>query len=280
MSNLECEHDGSAMERNVLRDRSPLLPGASFSRHSPVTTTKAAALAIRPDLFHILASFSETLSDSFEVSDVLYGLSDNTVAVLGAGAAGVSIMDAEGEMQFVSANRHDAIELERVQQELKQGPCYQAFRTGETEIVRDLETTDQFPEYRIKALELGFRAVLGVPLAAAGRTIGALNVYNEAPRDWTDDDIEAARILANIATSFVVHASRLGEAERLNAQLQQALDSRIVIEQAKGIIAGEAGIGLDAAFSLLRQHARHRQAPIRQVAEAVIHLGLRPADPD
>lgn len=227
-------------------------------------------------LFEVLTRFADTLADRFDIADVLYSLTDSTVEVLDATAAGVSLADDHGALQFVSANSELAAELERIQQDSRQGPCHQAFMTSSAVIVGDIARHEGWPIYRSGAAQLGLHAVMGIPLVVGEHRLGALNVYHDEVRQWSDDDVKAAQILANIATSFVLHATLLDDAARLNEQLQRALDSRIVIEQAKGVLAGELGLGLDAAFETLRNHARSSQVPLRTVAEAVVKLGLRP----
>ena len=230
-------------------------------------------------LVEVLTRFARTLSDRFDVADVLYALTDQTVEVLDATAAGVSLADDNNRLEFVSANSDAAAQLERVQQTSKQGPCHEAYTTGTAVVVNNLATTTQWPIYQQQAVELGFHSVLGIPMQVGDRRLGALNVYHDETREWTDDEVRAARVLADIATSYVLHASNLDQADRLNEQLQHALDSRIVIEQAKGLIAGESGISLDAAFETLRSHSRNSQATLRRVADAVVNLGLRPPPP-
>lgn len=109
------------------------------------------------------------------------------------------------------------------------------------------------------------------------RALGALNLYADQPRQWSDDDLAAARVLADMATSYIVNASELERAQRTAEQLQEALDSRIVIEQAKGILAADGRLEMDQAYQVLRRHARNHSASLRSVAEAVVNLGLRPA---
>jgi hypothetical protein len=126
----------------------------------------------------------------------------------------------------------------------------------------------------------------GLPAERIGRSIripttaierlAALDIYDDHIRDWTERDLSTARVLADIATGYLMHASELDRARRVNEQLQAALDSRVVIEQAKGLLAGERGISLDTAFAVLRNHARNRNAPIHAIAQAVVELGLRP----
>jgi AmiR/NasT family two-component response regulator len=105
-------------------------------------------------------------------------------------------------------------------------------------------------------------------------TMGTLDIYDMRPRTWEDDDLEASLLLTDMAVSYVANASELERSERIREQLQQALESRVVIEQAKGMIAAERGVGIDEAFKVLRQHARARNANLHDVAQAVVNLGL------
>jgi AmiR/NasT family two-component response regulator len=105
--------------------------------------------------------------------------------------------------------------------------------------------------------------------------IGALNLYSSEPREWSDVDIAVARVLADVATSYVVNASKLRQQEQLSEQLQEALESRIIIEQAKGITAYKNAVSIDAAFQLMRRHARNNNASLRLVAEAIVAVGLQ-----
>jgi GAF domain-containing protein len=230
-------------------------------------------------LLDVLTRFAQTLAHRYDVADVLYALTDHSVEVLDATAAGVSVGADDDTLQFVSANSEIAATLEHVQQQAREGPCHQAYSTGEEVVVNDITEHGEWPIYRDKAAELGLHSVIGIPLSVPERRLGALNIYDRTRRAWTDTDIAHARVLANIATSYVLHASHLDEARRINEQLQRALDSRIVIEQAKGILAGEYGISVEASFTTLRHHARSNDATLRSVAEAVVNLGLRPSPP-
>lgn len=127
------------------------------------------------------------------------------------------------------------------------------------------------------ANDAGIVAIAGIPMRCDNQSIGALDLYSTTPpRQWSGDDLESARILADMASSYVIHASELDRQRRLNEQLRAALDSRIVIEQAKGILAAERQITVDAAFGVLRRHARRHSATLRSVAEAVVNLDMRP----
>jgi GAF domain-containing protein len=133
----------------------------------------------------------------------------------------------------------------------------------------------RWPELAAAAADVGIVAVAGIPMHLNGTRLGALDLYHDRPHDWTDD-VEAARLLAYMATAYVANAARLDQVRHTAEQLQEALDSRVVIEQAKGILAGERNITVDEAFATLRSHARNNHVSLRAVADAVVNLRLRP----
>ena len=227
-------------------------------------------------LFTAMRSFVDTVAERFDVADVLGGLTHHTVSVLGATTAGVSLAGDDGVLTYVSAHSEGAGELEAVQQDARQGPCHEVYSTGQMVAIEEIAIHAEWPLYRAKAATFGLRSVLGVPLTINDRCIGALDVYSDVGRDWTKEDLDAAMLLAKMATGYVLHASERDRVERVNEQLQQKMDTRIVIEQAKGLVAGELGIGLDASFQLIRRHARANHASLAAVANAVVTLGLRP----
>ena len=112
-------------------------------------------------------------------------------------------------------------------------------------------------------------------IADGDEAIGALNIYSREPREWSDQDIAVAVVLAEVATSYVLNAAKLHDQEQLSEQLQQALDSRVVIEQAKGITAQRKSVTVDHAYQLMRGHARNNNASLRMVAEAIVGVGLK-----
>ena len=134
---------------------------------------------------------------------------------------------------------------------------------------------DRWPEITSAALAVGVVAIAGIPFSNGHQTLGALDLYDTVPRQWSDTDLARARVLADMATSYIVNASQLQQERRTTEQLRQALDNRVVIEQAKGILANYHGIPVNKAFELLRAHARTHSATIRSVADAIVNLGLR-----
>jgi len=129
-----------------------------------------------------------------------------------------------------------------------------------------------------EARALGVGAWLSVPSTNADVT-AVVSAYSTRPRHWEDAEAAAAQVLADLAAGWIGHAHELAQVRRTAAQLQEALDGRLVIEQAKGILAGELGCSLDHAFALIRRHARSNNVTVREVAHAVVDLGLRPRTP-
>jgi len=227
-------------------------------------------------LTQTLSEFASTLVKDFTISDVLHDLAERATAVVGADSAGVSLQH-DGRLRFATALDERCSSLERVQEHEQAGPCVDALQAGEVVAVADLaEAASRWGAYGRAAREAGFAAILGVPMRLDSEKIGTLNIYSNTRREWSEEDTDAARVLADIASSYVINASKLVQQRRLNEQLQEALSSRIVIEQAKGILAAEHGISIDKAFEILRRHARSHRASLRSVAEAVVNLGLRP----
>ncbi len=226
-------------------------------------------------LMQTLSEFASTLVQDFTISDVLHDLAERATAVVGADSAGVSLQHA-GQLRFAAALDERCSKLERVQESEQVGPGVDALRAGEVVAVAALAEAPGWGAYGRAARETGIAAIAGIPMRLGDEKIGTLNLYSNTRREWSEDDLDAARVLADIASSYVINASKLARQRRLNEQLQEALTSRIVIEQAKGILAAERGISIDRAFELLRRHARSHRASLRSVAEAVVNLGLRP----
>jgi AmiR/NasT family two-component response regulator len=114
-----------------------------------------------------------------------------------------------------------------------------------------------------------------MPLTAGTRRVGSLNIYQRHPRHWSDEDVHAVRSMADIATAYIVRAGELVQARVLAGQLEHALGSRVVIEQAKGVLSRDHGVSVDAAFDLLRSYSRRERRSLREVAHDVVHTGLR-----
>lgn len=223
-----------------------------------------------------LSQFAQTLVRSYEVGDVLYELVESVSAVLDVPGAGVSLGEG-GRVRFVTGMNEASVVTEEAQERGQDGPCVEAYRTGQVVIVEDLARAEgRWEQLRSTAMEAGFRAVAAIPMKIGDDCLGALNLYASAVRVWSEEDLAVAQVLADIATSYIINASERATMQRRADQLAQALESRVVIEQAKGMLAAERKVRPDDAFGLIRHHARNHNASVRSVAEAIVNLGLRP----
>jgi GAF domain-containing protein len=226
-------------------------------------------------LLRAFADYARTLSAPYDIGDVLYRLTDHIVEVLDVAGAGVSLADADGGLRFVTATDEHIVHVEERQVTAGQGPCHDAFVSGDRVTSADLDAEERWPDYTPEALGQGCRAVAGIPMLAGDQRLGALNLYARQPREWPADELDIAQVLADMASGYVVNARTLSEVERVNAQLQHALDSRMVIEQAKGILAERHGVHPAAGFDRLRAYARNRNRKVHDVARDVVDSTLR-----
>ena len=167
--------------------------------------------------------------------------------------------------------------LQRLEERLQQGPCVEAARTGQIVALGDLDRYPaKWPDYVTLAESLGIPAVAAIPMGTDREPIGSLGLYDRYGRVWSEEEMASAKVLADLAANYILVASGLEELRATTEQLQQALNSRIVIEQANGIISADRGISIQEAFKDLRKYANDHRASLRTTADAVVHLGLRP----
>lgn len=228
----------------------------------------------------VLSEFASTLTGHYDVSEVLYRLAENVVEILGVRGAGVSVVDDDGKLRPVTGINELTTALEIVEEQFQEGPCVDAFRQGQVVAVENIaQEMERWPKFATEAARQNVQGVLGLPLRVREQSIGAMNVYSAEPRAWHDTEIRVARTLTDMAAGYVANASELEQSHRTSQQLREALDSRIVIEQAKGMICIDQQCSLDEAFSILRAHSRQHNVSLRAVAQAVVQLGLRPQRP-
>lgn len=216
-------------------------------------------------------TLADTLVEEFDVVDVLTLLVDRCVELFDLAAAGVMLADAEGALQ-VAASSSEAIRvLELFELQAEQGPCLDCFKSGEPVVNHDLAVANgRWPDFAPVALEGGYRSAHAVPLRLRGSVIGALNLFGAVVTTLSEADALAAQALADIATIAVLSQRNVVKTALLNEQLTFALNSRIVIEQAKGVLSVQSGKTMDYGFSLMRNYARSNNRRLREVAEGVI----------
>jgi GAF domain-containing protein len=230
----------------------------------------------RDRLLRVLTELPAVLLEEFELHDLMGRFGDDVAAILGVAGAGVMLEDDDGDLRFVAASDPLLRELEHLQIELGEGPCLFAYREGVEVLADDLGDEARFPVFAAKAIDAGMRSVFSFPLTHRDRCIGALNLYDPDPRELSDDAIEVGRTLARVATTYLMHARELTDSKVQALQLTHALDSRVVIEQAKGYIAARRGIPPEAAWELLRRQARSSQRRVHDVAADVVSGELDP----
>lgn len=226
-------------------------------------------------LLSTLSGFTRTILAPYDLNAALEDLAEGATEVLGLAGAGVSLIK-DGWLSYATCIPSGLAALEQAQEQTQTGPCADAYRLREIVSVPDLSLhAHQWPDYWAAGAETGVVAVAGIPMHLDDTMIGALNLYSARVRDWSDEELAIAQILADMATGYLINASQLSQQQQLNEQLQQALDSRVIIEEAKGMVAATHRISIEAAFELIRGHARNRNASLRAVAEAIVNLGLR-----
>ncbi|MCD9625229.1 GAF and ANTAR domain-containing protein [Rhabdothermincola salaria] len=227
-------------------------------------------------LSRVLRQFARTMTGSYDITEVLYDLSGSVADVLDATAAGVALLDGE-ELRFVTATSDLGTDAERAQERFQDGPCLDSIRENQPVVVHDIgECHERWPGYAPVVEQLGLHAVLGIPLVLDDRRVGSLDVYSDEPRSWSDDEVNAALVLADVAAAYVVNASELLQSQRTTEQLQRALAGRVVIEQAKGVLAERARITTEEAFQRIRASARRQSVKIADVCRRVIDTDYVP----
>ncbi|MGH8892234.1 MAG: GAF and ANTAR domain-containing protein [Actinomycetes bacterium] len=227
---------------------------------------------IRSDMVaRVLVEAADTLVDEFDAIDFLHLVVSRSVELLDAVAGGMMLADSDGRLRFVAASSEQAKLLELFQLQNHEGPCLDCYRLGEPVVNVDLSTAGaRWPRFAPRATAAGFRSVEAFPMRLRAEVIGALNIFGTEPGGLGDDETALMQALADIATIGLLQERAIRRREVLAEQLQGALNSRIVIEQAKGAIAARRSIGTDQAFELLRGYARSHHRRLHDVARAVL----------
>ena len=234
-------------------------------------------MAREADVVRSLVEMAETLVDDFDVVDLLTGLADRCVSLLGVSAAGVMLASPAGRLGLVASSSEAMRLLELFELQAQEGPCLDAFRTGERVGPESLAAgSGRWPSFSAAAVEAGFRSASALPVRLRDSVLGALNLLSVDPAPVAEADIIVARAFADLAALSIVQHQASAEAQRLNEQLADALTSRVVIEQAKGVLAERAGIGPAEAFARLRAYARNHNLRLTGVALAAIDGTLDP----
>jgi GAF domain-containing protein len=222
-------------------------------------------------LADLFVEVADTLVDEFDLVDFLQRVTTNAAEISTSTAVGLMLADHDGSLRFMASSSEDARLLELFQIQNAEGPCLDAHRTGEE--VPDILIAgagQRWPDFADRAAELGFAVAHCFPLRLRAETIGAMNVFRSEPRLLDEEERRVVRALTDVATIGLIQERAIRRAEQLTEQLQFALNSRVVIEQAKGAVGRTLDIGVDRAFEVIRDHARSRRRPLTQVAHDMV----------
>ncbi len=226
-------------------------------------------------LANTFVALADTLVDEYDVVDLMHRLSDECVNLLGAEAAGLLLADQRGSLQVIGASAERSRVLELLQLEADAGPCLDCYRSGRTVVVPDLQReANRWPDFAAAASDVGFGSVYALPLRLRAEVIGTLNLFGTRHQVLDEEALSFAQGLADVATIGILHERAIRHSELLAEQLQGALTSRVVIEQAKGILAEHSQLDMNVAFDRLRAYARNHNKRLSEVAGDIVDRRL------
>ncbi|MEJ7585151.1 MAG: GAF and ANTAR domain-containing protein [Acidimicrobiales bacterium] len=218
-----------------------------------------------------MVELADTLVTDFDVVEFLSLLTERSAEIFQAAAAGVLLRDPAGALCPVASSNEQAELIELWEVRNDEGPCVECYRNGSEVVVTDFaEDEARWPTFSMRVRDLGFRSALAVPMRHRDEVIGALNLFRPEVGAWDTEDVSLARALADVATIGLLQARTIQESVLLTGQLHFALNSRVTIEQAKGVMAERLGITVIEAFALIRRYARSHRQRLVDVAGAVV----------
>jgi hypothetical protein len=242
---------------------------------SPTSGAREPALL---DAFVVLA---DTLVDEYDVIDLLHHLVDSCTELLATDTAGILLSDGRGQLQVAAYSTEAVRRLERFQLKVNQGPCLDCFHTGQVINAPQLtQTADRWPQFVPQAAREGFCAIHALPMRLRSETIGALDLFSFQPGPLPPGDLRVGQALADVATIGILHERALRRSEILTEQLQTALNNRIIIEQAVGMLAERTGLNFPDVFTQLRAYARRNRMRLSDLARRVIEGSMTLPEPD
>lgn len=221
-------------------------------------------------LARAFVELADTLVDDFEITDFLHVLTDVSVQVLDADAAGLLLANQRGELRL-TASTGNAEALESYELRTGEGPCVDCFATGRAVVNIDAETARlRWPGFARLGAELGFNTFHAFPMRLRQQVIGALNIYSVRPDVLAASELDVTQALADVATIGLMQERMIGDQSILTEQLQGALTTRVLIEQAKGMLAERTGLAVPQAFSVMRGYARKHGVTLRSIASGIV----------
>jgi transcriptional regulator with GAF, ATPase, and Fis domain len=222
-------------------------------------------------LINVFVELADTLVDDFDLIDFLHRLTVRCVELLGVSAAGVLLSDQRGALRVVAASTEQTRLLELLQMQTDEGPCPECFHTGRPVTVTDLPAAaSRWPRFVAAAGQIGFTSVHALPMRLRTTVIGALNLFHTHPGALSAETVQLGQALADVATIGLLQARAINHRDILAEQLQTALNHRVIIEQAKGVIAERRQLDMEQSFTVLRTAARGTNRRLSELSRAVV----------
>jgi GAF domain-containing protein len=229
------------------------------------------AMAREQALVETFVELVDSLVDDYDVVDFLHGLAARCLELLDVSEAGIMLVDSAGQLRYAASSSERMRVVELLELQLEEGPCFDAYRQGQSVVSGSPEDAAvRWHKFASPVLQAGFASVAAVPLRLRSQVIGALNLFALQPGQIDDDDLRLGQALADIATIGILHHRAVSDAHALVAQLESALESRVVIEQAKGVVAASTRVDIDEAFRRIRQFSRDHNRQLSDVAREIV----------
>jgi GAF domain-containing protein len=243
--------------------------------NAPAHESRSGDTAYRETLLaRVFVRLADTLVEEFDVVEFLHSVSADSVEILGAKAVGVMLADPRGALRLIASSEERMRILELFEIQDTQGPCLDAFDSGRMVQASAAEGRSRWPLFAPRASEAGFRLMCAIPLQVHKNVIGALNLLRGTDEPFSDTELEIAHAMADVAAIALIQERAARERTLVTGQVEAALRSRVVIEQAKGMLAEYLATTVDDAFQLLRAYARDNNRKLTAVAADVLDRRL------
>lgn len=230
-------------------------------------------------LIEALVTLADTLVDKYDIIDFLQTLAERCVDLVDVSAAGIMLADPRRELRHAACSNEEMRLVELFELQVEEGPCFDAYRTRAPVICASPEeAAERWPEFAHNANKYGFSGFSAVPMRLRSDVVGALNLFSFEASALGGDDIKVVQAMADIATIGILQERSIQDAHAFSTQLELALESRVVIEQGKGIVAECNHIGVDKAFDLIRNFARAHNRLLSDTARQIIDGTLAVAE--